>query len=135
LDFGIGNWEICVEAKFPVYLKHSAFYMNNQAVIEIFTINLRPGMRDAFHQLFTTRSLPLQKKWKIDVVAHGPSLHDENSYYVIRKFLNLEHRQQSLDDFYNSDDWQKGPRTEILALIESYNTAVVPLQMLINLNS
>jgi hypothetical protein len=107
--------------------------MNDQAVIEIFTINLRLGTRDTFHELFITRSLPLQKKWKLEVLSHGPSLHDENSYYVIRKFQNLEDRQQSLDAFYGSDDWQKGPRTEILALIESYNTAVIPVQMLFDL--
>jgi hypothetical protein len=30
------------------------------------------------------QALPLLKKWKFNVVAHGPSQHDENSYFVIR---------------------------------------------------
>lgn len=94
-------------------------------MIEIFTLNLKPGTRDKFHQLYLTESLPLQKKWKIEVVAHGPSLHDENSYYVIRSFKSLEDRQKTEDAFYSSDDWQKGPRTAMLALIENYVTIVV----------
>ncbi|MEP6950296.1 MAG: NIPSNAP family protein [Ginsengibacter sp.] len=94
-------------------------------MIEIFTINLKPGTRDAFHQLYITKSLPLQKKWNIRVVAHGPSLHDENSYYAIRAFKSLEDRQKTEDDFYNSDDWQKGPRTAMLDLIENYTTIVI----------
>jgi NIPSNAP len=94
-------------------------------MIEIFTLNLKYGTRDTFHQLFVTKSLPLQKKWKINVVAHGPSLHDENSYYVIRAFKSLEDRQESEDAFYGSDDWQKGPRTAMLALIENYATIVI----------
>src|SRR4051812_40445757 len=94
-------------------------------MIEIFAINLKPGTRDKFHQLYLTHSLPLQKKWKIEVVAHGPSLHDENSYYAIRSFKTLEDRQQTEDAFYNSDDWQKGPRTAMLAMIENYTTTVI----------
>ena len=55
-------------------------------MIEILILNLRPGTRDEFHQLYVKESLPLQKKWNINVVANGPSLHDDNSYYVIRSF-------------------------------------------------
>ena len=58
-------------------------------------------------------------------MAHGPSIHDENSYYVIRSFKSLEDRQKTEDAFYSSDDWQKGPRTAMLALIENYVTVVV----------
>ena len=94
-------------------------------MIEIFTLNLKPGTKDKFHQLFENESLPLQKKWQIDVVAHGPSLHDENSYYVIRAFKSLEERQKTEDAFYSSDDWQKGPRTAILDMIENYATIVI----------
>src|SRR5450432_2703282 len=94
-------------------------------MIEILTLNIKPGARDKFHQLYLTKSLPLLKKWKIDVVAHGPSLHDENSYYAIRAFKSLEDRQKTEDAFYSSDDWQKGPRTAMLDLIESYATVVI----------
>jgi hypothetical protein len=94
-------------------------------MIEILTLNLKPGTRDKFHQLYITESLPLQKKWKIEVVAYGPSLHDENSYYVIRSFKSLDDRQKTEDAFYGSDDWQKGPRTAILALIENHATIVI----------
>lgn len=94
-------------------------------MIEILTLTLKPAVRDKFHQLYIAKSLPLQKKWKIDVIAHGPSLHDENSYYVIRKFKSLADRQQIEDTFYGSDDWQKGPRTEILSQIENFATIVI----------
>jgi hypothetical protein len=94
-------------------------------MIEILTLNLRPGTRDEFHQLYVQESLPLQRKWKINVVSHGPSLHDENSYWVVRSFKDLEEMEKSEDAFYNSDDWQKGPRTAILSLIEHLSTIVI----------
>ena len=100
------------------------------AVIEILTLNLKPNTRDKFHQLYVTESLPLLKKWKIQVVAHGPSQHDENTYYVIRSFKNLEERQAAEDAFYSSDDWRSGPRAAILALIEHDSYVVIPSEAL-----
>ena len=99
-------------------------------MIEILTLNLKPGTRNIFHKLYLAESLPLLKKWKIKAVAHGPSLHDENTYYVIRSFKDLEDRQKAEDAFYSSDDWQKGPRTAIVAVIESLATIVVLLDTL-----
>jgi hypothetical protein len=94
-------------------------------MIEILTLTLKPGTRDRFHELYSAKSLPLQKKWNIDIIAHGPSLHDENSYFVIRAFKSLEDRQQTEDAFYSSDDWQKGPGMEILSQVDNFATIVV----------
>ncbi|MGO8695262.1 MAG: NIPSNAP family protein [Rectinemataceae bacterium] len=98
-----------------------------KALIEIRTLNIRPGRREEFHRLFTQDSLPLLKRWKLDVVAHAPSLHDKNTYYVIRRFDSLARREQSEDAFYGSDDWIRGPREAMLALIENYTDIVLEL--------
>jgi hypothetical protein len=67
------------------------------------------------------------RRWNVDVVAHGPSPHDETSYYLIRQYADLAERQRSQDAFYGSDEWRQGPRDAILALIESYTTIVLEL--------
>jgi hypothetical protein len=95
------------------------------SVIEILTIDLKPGRRDEFHQLYVSEALPLLKRWNFQVLAHGPSLHDQNSYYVIRQFKSLEERQRSEDAYYSSDDWQKGPRSRILALADHFAYTVI----------
>ena len=41
--------------------------------------NLKPGRRDAFHDLVVRDAIPLLRRWKMDVVAHGPSRHDADS--------------------------------------------------------
>jgi len=95
--------------------------------VEIRSLNLKPGTREEFHRLFMEESFPLLKRSNIDVVAHGPSLHDQNSYYVIRRFDSLAHREQSEDAFYGSDEWRQGPREAILALIENYTDIILEL--------
>ena len=104
-------------------------------VIEILTIDLKPGRRDEFHQLYVSEALPLLKKWNFEVLAHGPSPHDQNSYYVFRQFESLEERQRSEDAFYSSDDWQKGPRSRMLALADHFAYAVVSATTLIGITA
>ena len=94
-------------------------------VVEIRSYNLKPGTRDRFHQLFLREALPMLRRWKVDVVAYGPSLHDSDSYYLMRAYSSVEERQRSEDAFYGSDEWKKGPREAILAGIDSYATTVI----------
>ncbi len=95
--------------------------------IEIRSYNLKPGTRDEFHRLFLEAAMPLLQRWNVNVVAYGPSLHDENSYYLMRRFDSLAHREESENAFYGSDEWRKGPREAILALIENYTEVVLEL--------
>ena len=96
------------------------------SIVEIFSINLKKGAGAAFNKLYIEQSLPMQKRWKVEILTFGPSLHDEDSYLVVRRYNDLADRQQSQDSFYGSDEWKQGPREAILALIENYTTAVVP---------
>lgn len=95
--------------------------------VEIRSYNLKPGTRDRFRELAVKEALPLLKKWNIDVVAHGPSLHDKDSYFLIRAFSSVEQRQKDEDAFYGSQEWIKGPQERVLADIVSYTTIVVHL--------
>ena len=65
--------------------------------IEIRSYTLKPGARAEFHRLFLEEALPLLKHWNVDVVAYGPSLHDENSYYLMRHFASLVLRQRRVE--------------------------------------
>lgn len=93
-------------------------------IIEIRTLTLKPGTRADFSKLYIEEALPRLQQWNFDVLAHGPSLHDENTYYVIRRYESLAQRGEMEDNYYASDDWRKGPREAMLALIESDVDAV-----------
>jgi len=95
--------------------------------LEIRSYNLKPGSRDEFHRLFMEEAMPLLKRWNVDVVSYGPSLHDENSYYLMRRYDSLDQREESENAFYGSDEWRQGPREAIIALIENYTEIVLEL--------
>jgi hypothetical protein len=95
--------------------------------VEIRSYNLKPGSRDELHRLMTEQSMPMLARWQVDVVDYGPSLHDADSYFLIRAYDSLEDRQQSQDRFYGSEEWRQGPREPILALIESFTSVVLEM--------
>jgi NIPSNAP len=95
-------------------------------IVEILTLDVKPGRRGEFHKVYENQSLPLLKKWKIDVIAYGPSLHDANSYYIIRSFRSLKERQKLEGAFYRSNDWKNGPKDTILSLVDHFAYIVLP---------
>jgi ketosteroid isomerase-like protein len=94
-------------------------------VVEIRSYNLKPGMRDEFQRLFEREALPMLERWKVDVVGFGPSLHDKDSWFLMRGFPGVDERQKSEDAFYGSQEWIAGPRAAILAAIDTYATIVI----------
>ena len=96
-------------------------------LVEIRSYNLKPGTRAEFHRLVAERAMPLLEEVRMDVVAYGPSPHDDRSYYLIRAFEDLAHRDASEAAFYGGALWRDGPREAILALIENYAEFVIEL--------
>jgi ketosteroid isomerase-like protein len=106
---------------------------SDSAVAEIRSYTLRPGTRDAFHQLVLDYSLPMLKRWKIEVLGYGPSLQEDSSYYLVRIYPSLEARHRSEDAFYGSDEWKKGPREAIVSRIINFTTVILPVDSLLQI--
>ena len=96
--------------------------------VEIRSYALKPGNRKDFDRIATQQAIPMLRRWDVDVVAHGASPHDDDSYYLIRAYASLAERQQSQDAFYGSQEWKDGPRAAILALIENFTSVVLELE-------
>lgn len=96
-------------------------------VVEIRSYRLVPGSRDRFHRLINQQSLPLMLEWGMDVVDFGPSLHDADSYFLIRAFNDLMLLELAQAAFYASPAWRKGPREAIVSLIASDSNVVMAM--------
>lgn len=102
--------------------------LHREKCVEIRSYNLKPGIRSEFHRLVIENALPMMKRWKVDVVAYGPSPHDGDSYYLIRSYASLKDRQSSQDAYYGSEEWRSGHRDAILALIDTHASIVLELE-------
>lgn len=95
--------------------------------VEIRAYNLKPGTRDEFQRVIVDEAVPLLEHWQVDLIAHGPSPHDDDSYFVIRAYEDLDARAASHAALYGSEEWRQGPRDRVLGLIESFTTIVLHL--------
>lgn len=96
-------------------------------IVEILQYTLKKDSGSDFHQIMHEVSVPLHTRNDIDVVAYGNSLHDADSYYLIRAFESEEQMKSVLDDFYASAGWRSGPREAIISRIEVSLKSVLTL--------
>ncbi|EPG5005466.1 NIPSNAP family protein [Salmonella enterica] len=96
-------------------------------IVEILHYTLKKGSGEEFHQIMREVSAPLHARNGIDVVAYGNSLHDADSYFLIRVFDSEEQMKSALDDFYASEGWRNGPREAIISRIELSLKSVLSL--------
>ena len=64
----------------------------SEPVIEIRTYLLKPGERAAYHRILRDEGAPLLEQFGIEVVAHGPSLLDDDHYFLVRAYPSLAAR-------------------------------------------
>lgn len=96
-------------------------------IVEILMYNLKPGSGLDFHRIMQETSVPLHLKAGMDVVSYGGSLHDGDSYHLIRSYESESHRLTSQDIFYASAAWRQGPRADIISRIEVSTMTVMSL--------
>lgn len=100
-------------------------------ITEIRIYKLKENTAAAFNSVFTEQSLPMMKRWKVNVVDYGFSLVDKDSFHLIRSYESLAQRKESQEAFYGSDEWINGPEKVIMSCIDTYNTSVVDSEKLI----
>jgi hypothetical protein len=99
---------------------------DNDGILDILILSLKPGCRFVFDKAYKELSLPMLRRWNVDVIAYGPSMQEEDTYLVVRRYKDIADRQQSQDAYYGSDEWKLGSREQIMSLIENYTSVVIP---------
>lgn len=96
-------------------------------IVEIRNYLIKKDKRDEFHHLVEYGSIPMLNRWNVNVLAFGKSLHDNNSYYLIRKYDSLKQREESQNAFYNSEEWTNNYDKGIMDFIVNYMTFVLEI--------
>lgn len=100
---------------------------HRDGVLDLRTYKLVPGGREVFDRILRESALPMLGRYEIDVVGYGPSLLDDDHYYLARAFPSVSCRGQRLGAFYGSEEWTQSYEGAVSELIETYHTVVIPL--------
>ena len=96
-------------------------------MLEIRTYRLAPEAGEEFDRVFREGALPLLERFGVHIVGYGTSVHDEDQYVLMRAYPSVSRRDEQLEGFYGSAEWQENYEEIVQSLIESYQTVVIPL--------
>jgi hypothetical protein len=95
--------------------------------MDLRTYALVPGGRGDFDRILREAALPMLRRVGIHVVGYGPSLADDDHYFLARAFASQAEREAQLTAFYGSDEWRRNYEDAVARLIASYHKVVIPL--------
>jgi len=94
-------------------------------VIEMRTYKLRPGCRGRFLEIFRTKSVPAHTEIGMKILGPFLSLEDENMFFFMRGFPDLESREPMKAKFYQGQIWERELENVLMPMIEKYEVVLV----------
>jgi len=94
-------------------------------VIEMRTYKLRPGCRGRFLEIFRTKSVPAHTEIGMKILGPFLSLEDENMFFFMRGFPDLESREPMKAKFYQGELWERELENVLMPMIEKYEVVLV----------
>jgi acyl-CoA synthetase (AMP-forming)/AMP-acid ligase II len=95
-------------------------------LLEMRLFSVRPGTRDTFHRISHEGTVPLMRRFGIHVLAYGPALNNDDTYYLLRAFTTEEQRKEQARILYASPEWENNFDAEVMGMIDDYRITVMP---------
>ncbi|MEU6432344.1 hypothetical protein ABZ860_41105 [Microbispora sp. NPDC046973] len=96
-------------------------------LLEVRLFTVRPGTREEWHRISREGTIPLMGRCGITVIAHGPSVNDDDGYYLVRAFRDEQERVELSQAFYATEEWAREFEEPLSQMMADYRTAVIPL--------
>jgi hypothetical protein len=94
--------------------------------MDLRTYALVSGGRGDFDRILRDEALPMLRRAGIRVVGYGPSLADDDQYFLARAFASRAEREEQLTAFYGSDEWRQNYEDTVTQLIASFHKVIIP---------
>lgn len=104
---------------------YSATMSEESLVLEIRIFTVHPGTRPEFDRISREGTVPLMRRLGINVVTHGPSLNNDDGYYLLRAFRSEDDRVTLSQSLYTTEEWETTYDAPVTAMIADYRTAVI----------
>ena len=93
-------------------------------VLEVRIFRAHHGRRNELLARFRDELLPMLKRHSVEPIHWGPSLHDEDSCFLIRAWPSAAERQEKLDAMYGGAEWLMNQEEQVLGMIDTMNSCI-----------
>jgi hypothetical protein len=94
-------------------------------IVEMRTYKLKPGCRSRFLEIFRTKSMPAHAVIGMRILGPFLSLEDEDTFFFMRGFPDIQSREPMKAKFYESTLWKEELENVLMPMIEKYDVVLV----------
>jgi hypothetical protein len=94
-------------------------------IIEMRTYKIKPGLRAQFLEIFESKSVPAHQKIGMKIVGPFLSVEDDDTFFFMRAFPDLESREPMKAQFYEGKLWREELEEKLMPMIDRYDVVVV----------
>lgn len=94
-------------------------------IVEMRTYRTKPGMRDAFLEIFRTKSVPAHAEIGMKILGPFLSVDDPDTFFFMRGFPDLRSREPMKALFYEGELWKKELEAVLMPMLEKYEVVLV----------
>lgn len=94
-------------------------------IVEMRTYKLKPRCRERFLQIFRTKSMPAHAEIGMKILGPFLSAEDEDTFFFMRGFPDLQSREPMKAKFYDGELWKKELENVLMPMIENYQSVLV----------
>ena len=94
-------------------------------IVEMRTYKTKPGKREAFIEIFRTRSMPAHAEIGMTILGPFLSVEDPDTFFFMRGFPDLASRDPMKAQFYEGPLWKNALEAILLPMLEKYDVVLV----------
>src|SRR5690242_3596709 len=94
-------------------------------IIEMRTYKTKPGRRAEFLRIFESKSKPEHAMIGMPILGPFLSLEDEDTFFFMRGFPDLESRDPLRARFYEGRLWKEELENVLMPMLEKYDVVLV----------
>ena len=94
-------------------------------IVEMRTYRTKPGMREAFLQIFRSKSVPAHVDIGMKILGPFLSIDDPDTFFFMRGFPDLASRAPMRARFYEGELWTKELEHLLMPMLEKYDVVLV----------
>ena len=94
-------------------------------IVEMRTYKLQPGCRERFLEIFRAKSMPAHAEIGMKILGPFLSVEDENTFFFMRGFPDLQSREPMKAKFYEGELWKRELEHVLMPMIEKYEVVLV----------
>jgi NIPSNAP len=94
-------------------------------IIEMRTYKIKAGHRSEFLETLESKALPEHQKIGMKIIGPFLSVEDDDTFFWMRGFPDLQSRERMRDEFYEGKLWKDELEGKLMPILEKYDVVIV----------